>query len=664
MKKFITLLLVLTGMVCTASATKIYFKPNSNWIGQSGSWYAICQQGTSPDVWSKLTAVDGLTEVYSADITLAEGCNKFVFLRMKSTDTSTLNWDNYWDAVLADVPTQNTYCEMASGAWTNWDNTESVTSTLIYDSWIVAGNRHITKGYAEWNTTSEDNTMTSSNGLIYTLTVSGKALKAGTYEYKYYRGGTTWLPSGDENLTLNIPSDGVYNLTFTYDQTTGTQTSAAESTGESATVEYKYYLYEYANSITGNSWGANVMSISDSKASITVNHVSLTKGTTCEYKIVEQVYLNDEIVSGSEYWSYNPSTGNMWSYTPGQSTTCNVTFTYNIPTNYDFTSDNVYVTLSPIENSWYLIVNNGSGWFLGDIMTQIGETYKGIISGWTNGQLFAIAPSSAITSASANDWDWNNVIRPAGESSDYYWITFPYAYGGDTGTKKDNSKYDMVWAVYIGDERGSTAIIYDTNTNKWTADLYIPVTITNGYATFSYKHADRTIAIPDGVTAYYATAADKGIVTMTSITDGAFLSSQAIFLKAANGTYEFRKSDATPESPSTNLLKVGTDSGVAASEGTEYNYVFASQGDEIGFFEVNEAISTDMTGKAYLQTTSSIKPTGNARIAIVFEDESTGIQQIQNSNVNVEGYYNLAGQRVAQPAKGLYIVNGKKVIMK
>ena len=27
-------------------------------------------------------------------------------------------------------------------------------------------------------------------------------------------------------------------------------------------------------------------------------------------------------------------------------------------------------------------------------------------------------------------------------------------------------------------------------------------------------------------------------------------------------------------------------------------------------------------------------------------------------------YYNLAGQRVAQPTKGLYIVNGKKVVIK
>ena len=27
-------------------------------------------------------------------------------------------------------------------------------------------------------------------------------------------------------------------------------------------------------------------------------------------------------------------------------------------------------------------------------------------------------------------------------------------------------------------------------------------------------------------------------------------------------------------------------------------------------------------------------------------------------------FYNLAGQRVAQPTKGLYIVNGKKVVIK
>ena len=43
---------------------------------------------------------------------------------------------------------------------------------------------------------------------------------------------------------------------------------------------------------------------------------------------------------------------------------------------------------------------------------------------------------------------------------------------------------------------------------------------------------------------------------------------------------------------------------------------------------------------------------------------TTGIRTVQGSGLKVNGYYNLAGQRVAQPTKGLYIVNGKTVVIK
>lgn len=46
------------------------------------------------------------------------------------------------------------------------------------------------------------------------------------------------------------------------------------------------------------------------------------------------------------------------------------------------------------------------------------------------------------------------------------------------------------------------------------------------------------------------------------------------------------------------------------------------------------------------------------------EGGTTSINTVQGSGVLVNGYYNLAGQRVAQPTKGLYIVNGKKVVIK
>lgn len=51
-----------------------------------------------------------------------------------------------------------------------------------------------------------------------------------------------------------------------------------------------------------------------------------------------------------------------------------------------------------------------------------------------------------------------------------------------------------------------------------------------------------------------------------------------------------------------------------------------------------------------------------AIIDVAFDGETTGITNV-NGNVNDNRWYNLNGQRVGQPAqKGLYIVNGKKVV--
>ena len=68
-------------------------------------------------------------------------------------------------------------------------------------------------------------------------------------------------------------------------------------------------------------------------------------------------------------------------------------------------------------------------------------------------------------------------------------------------------------------------------------------------------------------------------------------------------------------------------------------------------------------GKAYL--VAEAWATSPARsFALVMDGETTEINNVENSWLKVDGYYNLNGQRVAQPTKGLYIVNGKKVVIK
>lgn len=58
-------------------------------------------------------------------------------------------------------------------------------------------------------------------------------------------------------------------------------------------------------------------------------------------------------------------------------------------------------------------------------------------------------------------------------------------------------------------------------------------------------------------------------------------------------------------------------------------------------------------------------PTEARSFAMSFDDETTAVRGIENGELRVENsYYDLQGRRVVQPTKGLYIVNGKKLIIK
>lgn len=65
----------------------------------------------------------------------------------------------------------------------------------------------------------------------------------------------------------------------------------------------------------------------------------------------------------------------------------------------------------------------------------------------------------------------------------------------------------------------------------------------------------------------------------------------------------------------------------------------------------------------------SIMPAQFAKMALVFDDlvdgnETTGIKELETKKVNNNKYYNLQGIEVAHPVKGIYIHNGKKIIVK
>lgn len=77
---------------------------------------------------------------------------------------------------------------------------------------------------------------------------------------------------------------------------------------------------------------------------------------------------------------------------------------------------------------------------------------------------------------------------------------------------------------------------------------------------------------------------------------------------------------------------------------------------------------TKMQGfRAYFALQDILSNVANAatRITMSFGGETTGIQEVRGSSVNMEGIYDLQGRQVTNPVKkGLYIKNGKKTVIK
>jgi len=82
-------------------------------------------------------------------------------------------------------------------------------------------------------------------------------------------------------------------------------------------------------------------------------------------------------------------------------------------------------------------------------------------------------------------------------------------------------------------------------------------------------------------------------------------------------------------------------------------------------FYKNANVFTVGANTAYLPANFDVS---GARFFSLFDDDATGISDATRLNDNEkmtnDNCFDLQGRRVAQPTRGLYIVNGKKVIIK
>ena len=223
------------------------------------------------------------------------------------------------------------------------------------------------------------------------------------------------------------------------------------------------------------------------------------------------------------------------------------------------------------------------------------------------------------------------------------------------------------------------------------------------WATFSDQTSDVTVSVPSTRTLnVYNATVSGGTMTLTKRNDNQVAKGEGVLLKTdgeyvnvkaneSNGLtkveYAYNNLVATPSTAQTVTADNDNDNIDYTLYRLTYNDVKSHE--KLGFYlslvkdgsgKVDEAsVGKQLKatpGKAYLKAlTSEAKIQSTAYLARGFafpgdDGETTGIECITvtdeslHRNGNAEGIFDLQGRKVSKPTKGVYINNGKKVIIK
>lgn len=203
------------------------------------------------------------------------------------------------------------------------------------------------------------------------------------------------------------------------------------------------------------------------------------------------------------------------------------------------------------------------------------------------------------------------------------------------------------------------AVGSDSPASLWTLEDVTSISVnlnSDGAATPTYY---ATFCAPfsytvSGATAY--TLAENGEYLVPTPVDGEVVAGTPVLLKGTAPTATLTIGTDYAETPGTSGL---TGTYLAKTINGAADYVLGkNDAGVVGFYHWdNNKLSAN---RAYLASTSGVKG-----FAINWDGETDGISAVDNGQpAKGETIYTLSGQRVSKPTRGLYIVNGKKVVIK
>lgn len=376
-----------------------------------------------------------------------------------------------------------------------------------------------------------------------------------------------------------------------------------------------------------------------------------------------------------------------WSFTMPRS---NVTITVSTshPSSYTLAT-------SITSGKRYIITNNGATNVMGHY--QGGNNCPAVETDGTSNETITVS----------NEYEL--VIE--GNSQDGYTIydsNYPgYLYAGSSSKNLlkvepvYDGNYNALWTITFG-ENGATITAQGNNsrnTIRFNSNLFscyasglsdvylyelvetLPTTgtitlnaaCTDGTTIYGTFFTNQAYTMPEGLTGSVVSLDDDGKIVLTEAyaageivpkETALLISTTANFTGTRDYPITYTTGGTAPTEP--NLLKgTMTANGMTVGKNYKFYRLTMHNGSQLGFWwgAENGGAFKPGANKAYLAISQQTTGTQTQNFIGINPGEENGIETV-STTASDQNVYDLQGRRVAQPQKGLYIVNGKKVVIK
>ena len=526
----------------------------------------------------------------------------------------------------ADVIPASNYSEVAAGTY------------YLYNVNQKKFMERLSNNFPGYTTTPAAVTLTASNGNYKVQFADGKYLHTGYWNNQYL-----WTDGTEGNNDQEWVFAAISGLTNTY--------------------QLKRTVEETLNGITGTFYANGI-------------NAATSPTDDCQWALItESDYNNYYYTNLVDQDSSIPSS--FFTTTP----TAGTYYLYNIENNGFICDGNNYVGLQSTPVALTFTADGNGGFYIQ--LPDKGYLHTGYYS---NFHVWADGTTTTASGDYAANWTFESFYGVSG----VFFIKSPeVTVNGVTGnwhlhatgianngvnawTTADANRTNYAWAL-ISDAnytawQNSFALNESTNFSI-ARDIYnVNPTVTKSMTANVWNTlvVPFDMAIPTGWTVKEPTAFDGGILTFgnaSSIVAGKpyiVKPTEAVTSFSATGVTLKKDLGNTTVGTGTTVTMTGTYEHIAAIDyASQTSYVIGLKNGVTSLYRVNGSVSLKPF-RAYFTVAGG----ADARIALKFDDETTDIETISKSPLTVNQYYDLQGRRVAQPTKGLYIKDGKKVIVK